>query len=114
MDKLEQYQNILADWLQDKAILWSTPTNSLHTLPLVNQQQQHFQLLQLGWQTDTDYVHLCLYHLELRGEKIWIHANNTDQSITEELISYGIEALDIVITFINPVNVNEGYNASTV
>lgn len=57
---------------------------------------QRYLLMAVGWENGKR-VHSPVIHIEIIDDKVWIEANNTDQSIAEELIQYGIPQSAIVL-----------------
>ncbi len=58
----------------------------------------------------TDEFHGCLVHAELRNDKIWIHYNGIENSITAELVAAGVPKEHIVLAFHPPeVREHKGY-----
>ncbi len=57
-------------------------------------------LISFGWQNEETYTHLLCFHIEIINGKVWIHENNTEALIADELIEKGIASEDIVLGFI--------------
>jgi hypothetical protein len=47
-------------------------------------------------------THGCLLHVELRGDKIWIQRDGTEDGIADELVAAGIPRDRIVLGFHDP------------
>ena len=62
-----------------------------------------FQLLMLGWE-DKHYVFQCLFHLDIINGKIWIHWNDTDLLIEDELVKKGVPPKEIVLGLRSPAS----------
>ena len=57
-----------------------------------------YQLLVMGWQQRKRIYHV-LFHLEILNGKIWIHEDNTEDSMAEMLVEHGISSKDIVLGY---------------
>lgn len=55
MDKIKQYQDIIIQYLQEYAKIKPANQPDLDSYVIVDRENNHFQLLQLGWQ-DNRYV----------------------------------------------------------
>ena len=68
---------------------------------MVDQDQQRFILLDLGWSGGRRVNHVYL-HVQLTGEKIWVEEDWTEDGIAEELVRAGVPREDIVLGFQPP------------
>ena len=100
MDKLTKYsqivKEILSEYNQDDLY-----TPEIETQIICDESNYHYQVINLGWEGQK-WVHYCLIHLHIKGEKIWIQWNMTEQDIAKELVSLGVLKEDIVIAFHPP------------
>lgn len=62
-------------------------------------------LVHEGWE-DNRRVHGCIVHAEIRNDKIWIHYDGIEDSITHELVEAGVPKDCIVLAF-HPPEVRE-------
>ena len=51
-----------------------------------------------GWMGDKR-VHGCLVHVELRGDKVWIQRDGTEDGVADEFVAAGIPKSRIVLGF---------------
>jgi len=58
--------------------------------------------MRYGWRTEEDYVHDCVFHIDIVQGKVWIQENKTDILIAEELVELGIHQKDIVLGLLPP------------
>ncbi len=95
MDKLNQYRNIIKEFLLEQ-----TKGNSLYeeieTEIIFDEDRDRYLLIDLGWDQTKRYYN-CVFHLEIRNSKIWIQRNQTDLLITENLITQGVPKEDIIL-----------------
>jgi hypothetical protein len=61
----------------------------------------HYLLKRVGW-VDRKFVHQCVFHLDIIGDKIWIQYNGTDLLIAAELNQLGIPNSEIVLGLKHP------------
>ena len=68
---------------------------------VVDQGQQRFVLLELGWdgRRRVNYTHL---HVHLKDDKIWVEEDWTEDGIATELVAAGVPREDIVLGFQPP------------
>ena len=108
MDTLIQYQDILENILIKYTKLpyrYGDITTSL----IISQDKNQFLLIDEGWEKGLR-VHGCLFHGQIIDDKIWIHYDGIEDSITEELVAMGIPKEKIVLAFYPPeVRVHTGY-----
>jgi hypothetical protein len=95
MDKLDQYRHIIRQLLTQKATI-KPIGGDIEPETIFDEKADRYLLVHLGWH-EQKRIYACILHLEIRDEKIWIQHNQTDQSITEELMENGIPKTDIVL-----------------
>ncbi|MBR8827235.1 MAG: XisI protein [Gomphosphaeria aponina SAG 52.96 = DSM 107014] len=100
MDRIDEYRNIIKSKLDEYAE-FSQVNDSIKNLVIVSQDQNHFLLLNEGW-LDKKHIHNCLFHGEIKNEKIWIYFDGFEETITESLIASGIPQEQIVLAFHPP------------
>jgi hypothetical protein len=54
-----------------------------------------------GWQ-DVRRLHGCLMHVEIKGEKVWIQQDGTEDGVAGELLAAGVPKEHIVLGFKSP------------
>ncbi|MEM7181791.1 MAG: XisI protein [Spirochaetota bacterium] len=101
MEELAKYHTIISEILAEEAK--GSFSNSPHVEQLlsIDRENGHYFLFMLGWD-GTERVHSCLFHLDIRNDKIWIQQNNTDFEIAEELLRRGVSKDDIVLALHHP------------
>ena len=68
---------------------------------IVSQDGHNFLLITQGWHDDVQ-VHGCLVHLEIVGDKVWIHRDGLEDGIADDLLRAGIPPEKIVLGFHPP------------
>lgn len=97
---IEQWPKTLEDILQYYANL-PYRYGDVKTHLIISQDRHHFLLVDEGWQQN-QRVHGCLVHVEIREQKIWIHYDGIEDSITTELVAAGVPKDCIVLAFHPP------------
>jgi XisI protein len=79
------------------------------TYVVVSRDLNHYMLIQEGWEK-THRIHGTIVHAEIRNNKIWIHYDGIEDSISEELVATGIPKDHIVLAF-HPqhIRIHTGY-----
>src|SRR5262245_51311025 len=54
-----------------------------------------------GWQ-DVRRLHGCLVHVEIKGDKIWVQLDGTEDGVVADLLAAGISKDCIVLGFKSP------------
>ena len=96
MDKVEIYEQIIVKLLNDYAVTWKSSDSQMTSQVIIDRSSKHYQLIRFGWKNES-YIHSCLFHLDIIGDKVWIQENRTDISIAEGLVREGIDKKDIVL-----------------
>ena len=99
MDKLETskiVQKVLTDYA---AIPYAY--GDIKCYPIISEGANHYLLVTMGWEDDVR-VHGCVVHLEMVGDKIWIHRDGTEDGMATELAAAGIPKEQIVLAFHPP------------
>jgi XisI protein len=71
------------------------------TYVVVSSDRNHYMLMQEGWDR-AQRIHSIIVHAEIRNDKIWIHYDSIEDSITEELVAAGVTKDCIVLSFHPP------------
>jgi hypothetical protein len=105
---LDEWREILEKILQYYANL-PYRYGDVITYVVVSRDRNHYMLVHEGWQKD-QRIHGCIVHAELRNDKIWIHYDGIENSITAELVAAGVPKDHIVLAFHPPeVREHTGY-----
>jgi len=65
---------------------------------ILNTERDHYQIFYVGWDKQTR-VHHCSIHIDLKGGKVWLQSNATEDNIAEDLVIAGVPKEDIVWGF---------------
>ena len=94
--KITHYQQILKQLLSYYAERFNQSANGVSAQTIIDLEQNHFQLLRLGWNNHR-YTFSVVFHFDIKDGKIWLQENRTDILIEKELVSMGVPAQDIVL-----------------
>lgn len=99
MDKVKQYESAILAFLNDYAGSFSdSGDNEVETQVIADKEGKHYQLYRVGWR-GTRYIHLCLFHFDIKNDKVWIQQNETEELVADELVKRGVAREDIVLGF---------------
>ncbi|MEY4904873.1 MAG: hypothetical protein RLZZ292_2688 [Bacteroidota bacterium] len=101
MDNTLIYQDTIIGLLHEYADFWKT-TQGIQNQVIIDKEHHYYQLLMVGWRDSTHYIHTTAFHFAIIEGKIWIHQNNTEALIADELVERGVAKSDIVLGFIAP------------
>ncbi len=97
MDKLNQYRQkikqILTRYSQIKPSF-----GDIERYTAFDNEQDHYQVINVGWE-NRRRVYGCLIHIDIKGDKIWIQYDGTEDGIANELVELGIPKHDIVLAY---------------
>lgn len=99
-EKITRHQQVLMQLLETYAALLK-PSNWLDVdnQVIADFERNHFLLVSVGWNKGV-FRHSIIFHFDIKPDgKIWLIANWTDVLIAEELLTMGIERMDIVVGF---------------
>ena len=99
MGKTIKYQQAVLELFQEYDNFWGH-SNGLQNRIIADTKQNAFILFSFGWQNEDSYTHLLCFHIEIIDGKLWIHENNTEALIADELIEKGVDAEDIILGFV--------------
>lgn len=63
--------------------------------------RDHYELMTVGWNGQRR-IHGCVLHVDIRGGKIWIQHDGTEDGIADRLVEAGVPKQDIVLGFHSP------------
>jgi XisI protein len=93
--KYARYRQLIIQLLMQHL---SAPVNGeVMTMPVLDQERDHYQLLDIGWDEAGKRVFQPIIHIDLLDGKIWIQENAMDVDIAKDLVAEGVEPLDIVL-----------------
>jgi XisI protein len=101
MDNALKYHTIILELLNEFVTFWHNG-DGVERKVLYDAQSTTYTLVSYGWQDKKHYLHGITFHLHRVDTKIWIHQNNTQYLIADELVEKGVARKDIVLGFVEP------------
>jgi XisI protein len=68
---------------------------------LVDDHNGHYQLLNIGWH-GSRHTHSILVQIDIKGDFVWVQADNTEYNIVDALLEQGVPQNRIVLGFQAP------------
>ena len=100
-EKTLHYRAVVRDLLRADAEMIQPSHGSIETLVLVDEKQDSYMLLYLGWSGSVRH-HDVIIHIRIRDEKIWIERDGTAEGFATTLVTAGVPAEDIELAFHHP------------
>jgi hypothetical protein len=103
MDRLNSHRAVIRRLMERHAALLRQAGigSGVESALVVDQDQERFILLDLGWTAGHRVNHIHL-HVCLKGDKIWVEEDWTEDGIATELVRAGLPKDDIVLGFQPP------------
>jgi XisI protein len=101
MDITLKYENAVIELIEEYAQFWGNDGN-INNHIIIDKERKRYQLVITGWRDESRFIHSVAFYIEILKDKIWIHQNNTEALIADELIAKGVKKTDIVLGFIAP------------
>jgi hypothetical protein len=96
-----KYEKAIIELLEEYAAFWDTE-ESIKNHIIIDNERKRYQLVIIGWRNDSRFVHSVAFYIEIQNGKVWIHQNNTQALIADELVEKGVAKEDIVLGFVAP------------
>lgn len=100
MESLDRYRKIIRDLIQEYG-QYQPARGDVQIEVIVDEANDHYELIYAGW-NGPYRIHGSVLHIDIRGEKIWIQHDGTEDGIAEELVKAGIPRDRIVLAFKPP------------
>ena len=97
MVALEEYRERVQQLLEK----YQTPQflkGGVETQLIVDTKHDHYQLVNVGWDNG-QRVYICVIHIDIKDDKVWLQQNLTDQLVAEDLVELGVPNDHIVLGF---------------
>ncbi len=99
MVKVKKYEKAILSFLEDYAQGFAPDEANVETQLMADKERRHYQLLRVGWRNNKRFIHLCLFHFDIKNGKVWIQKNETEELVGDELIKRGVPKNDIILGF---------------
>jgi hypothetical protein len=100
---VEQYRQYIRHLLSERqkraSMSQTAPEYEVQTI--FDSEQDHYQLLYVGWRGNKRHFG-CILHLDIKGGKIWIQHDGTEEGIANRLVEMGVPKQDIILAFHEP------------
>ncbi|MEC4882183.1 MAG: XisI protein [Scytonema sp. PMC 1070.18] len=100
---VEQYRQYIKHLLSErqKRASMSRKYEEYEVQTIFDEQQDHYQLLYVGWRGNKrDFG--CILHLDIKDGRIWIQHDGTEVGIANQLVEMGVPKQDIILAFHEP------------
>jgi len=101
MGKIEKYRAVIKKVLNRHIGGHTAPMDEYETQIVTDDANGHYFLYGVGWE-GLRRVHGCTLHLDLKGDKIWIQQDWTEDGVANDLEKEGVPKSDIVLAFQAP------------
>ena len=99
MDTLSRYKSYIEEILHQYASRKPVNRPKLEYQLIIDEERLQFILLAVGWHNN-DFIHNWIFHLQLKGDKIWVYEDMTDPGIKVFLMEKGVPSSDIILGFL--------------
>jgi hypothetical protein len=111
MGTVAAYRQIVRDLILKYAAIRPS-VGDVQVEAVFDEPNDHYELIYSGWQKHYR-IHGSVLHLDIRGGKVWIQYDGTEEGVAEELVSAGIPRDHIVLAFKPPeVRKHTDYSAA--
>jgi hypothetical protein len=101
LSRLGHHRQVVMHLLIDYADRFTE--SSIKSIFIFDEKNDHYQLLDIGWDDAGRRVFQPILHLDLINDKIWIQENSTDWDIAKALVEAEISPSEIVLGMHSPV-----------
>lgn len=100
MVEVSQYPCLIRKIIEEYASL-PTAAGEIDTEVIIDEAKGHFELMRSGWISGRR-IHGALIHVDIRGDKIWIQHDGTEDGVANVLVEAGVPKDRIVLGFKSP------------
>ena len=101
MDKIERYRTVIRDILAEYSTIIPVNLPEVENQVFLDEERGLYQLIRVGFE-NRRRVHYCVFHFDIKNDKVWVQEDATDIPITQRLLDAGIPKEDIVLGFHAP------------
>jgi hypothetical protein len=91
------YDRVIESALQGHANI-ASDRDRIDYQVIVDAERENFLSMTIGWENHRR-IHVCLVHIQIIGDKIWIQRDGIEDSVTADLEAAGIPKDKIVLAF---------------
>ena len=100
-DTLNHWRRTIKKILTDLAAIPFPEVVTMSAKTVFDEAADVYVVLVEGWQ-DVRRLHGCLVHVEIKGDKIWVQQDGTEDGVAADLLAAGISRERIVLGFKSP------------
>ena len=100
MEELAHYRQVIRNLLHEYA-QYKPAVGEVEVEIIVDELQDHYELIFSGW-SGPYRIHGSVLHIDIRGGKIWIQGDGTEDGIANRLLEADIPRDKIVLAFKPP------------
>ena len=100
MVEVSQYSGLIKNIINEYAKIPSA-VGDVDTEVIIDETKGHYELMRSGW-VNGRRVHGALIHVDVRGEKILIQHDGTEDGVANQLVAAGVPKDKIVLAFKSP------------
>lgn len=100
MDRTAEYREIVKRVVSEYAA-FKPSFGDIEVELLLDEAHDHYELSQSGWVGD-DRIEGRVIHVDIRGGKVWIQHDGTEDGIANDLVAAGIPKEHIVLAWQPP------------
>ena len=100
MDDMNEYRRIVRDLIREYAKI-KPSVGDVQVEMIFDEANDHYELIYAGWNRHYR-IHGSVLHIDIRGGKVWIQYDGTEDGVAEELVKAGIPRDRIVLAFKPP------------
>ena len=84
MNKAVKYRKIVMDFLLEYGEVRLTHLSEVENQLVFDEKNDHYQLLRIGFE-NRRRVYYCVFHVDIKDEKVWIQEDATDLPLVLKL-----------------------------
>ncbi len=100
-DTLNHWRRTIKQILADLAAVPFPEVVTMSAKAVFDEGADVYLVVVEGWQ-DVRRLHGCLVHVEIKGDKIWVQQDGTEDGVAADLLAAGIPKDCIVLGFKSP------------
>ncbi len=100
MDRVAEYRELIKRIIRDYAAI-KPVYGEVEVETVFDDERGHYEMVYAGW-NDIRRIHGTVIHVDLKGDKIWIQHDGTEDGIANELVAAGVPPEQIVLAFHPP------------
>ena len=100
MEPVTEYRRIIRD-LIGRYAKFAPAVGDVQIETIFDESNDHYELIYAGWHRQYR-IHGSVLHIDIRGGKVWIQHDGTEDGVAEELVKAGIPRERIVLAFKPP------------